>query len=468
MSEVPVFALLGHPNEGKSSVVSTLTEEDSVPISEVPGETRECVNYAIVVDGKTLLRFVDTPGFQMPLQTLTWMKQYDGPPERMIEEFIRTHQDDPRFADDCELLRPVAKNAGIIYVVDGSRPLRPNDEAEMEILRLSGRPRMAILNLKGSETAYLQQWKTAFTKTFNVNLQFNAHRATFKERIELLQALQPIEQDWTPALTYAVKVLKENWNDRLEACADSILSLLKKVLTLSLSSTSTGSNQEEQDKQREELKTSYLDKVKKLERTCQRELKSRFLHNVFDVDLVSETIVAEDLYSEETWKVLGATQKQLIIGSVIAGALSGGGLDLFFANLTFGVFALGGAFLGGVTGWRGTRPLARFKAKFGPFSKELGGYNVTVGPVRNPQLLFVLIDRTLIYFQCVSNWAHARREVETISLADGKEGFVAGWDREKRKAFENYLLSLQAHKQDKVDKLQPKLRQILIQAMRDA
>lgn len=465
MSEVPVFALLGHPNEGKSSVVSTLTEEDSVPISEVPGETRECVNYAIVVDGKTLLRFVDTPGFQMPLQTLAWMRQYSGPPERMIEEFIRVHQEDPRFADDCELLRPVAKNAGIIYVVDGSRPPRPNDEAEMEILRLSGRPRMAVLNPKVSETAYLQQWKSAFTKTFNVNLQFNAHRATFKERMELLQALQPIEQDWTPAIADAVKLLKDNWNDRIEACADSILSLVQEVLTLSLSSTSTGTDQDEQDKQREELKTFYLDKVKRLERKCQRDLKSRFLHNVFDVDLVSETIVAADLYSEETWKVLGATHKQLIIGSTIAGALSGGGLDLFFAHLTFGVFTLGGAFLGGITGWRGARPLARFKAKFGPFSKELGGYSVTVGPVHNPQLLFVLIDRALIYFQCVSNWAHARRGSETISMPDGKKGVVAGWDREKRKAFESYLVALQSNKQDKINKIQPKLRQILVQAM---
>jgi hypothetical protein len=468
MNDVPVFALLGHPNEGKSSVVSTLTEEDRVPISALPGETRECANYAIVVDGKTLLRFVDTPGFQMPLQTLSWMKQYSGPPERMIEAFISTHQEDPRFDDDCELLRPVAKNAGIIYVVDGSRPLRSNDEAEMEILRLSGRPRMAVLNPKASETANIPHWKSAFAKTFNVNLHFNAHRATFKERMELLQALQPIEQDWTPAITKAVEVLKENWNDRLEACADSILVLLKEVLTLSLSSTSAGSDQGEQDQQREELKSLFLEKVSRIERQCHRELKSRFLHNVFDVDLASETIVAEDLYSEETWKVLGATHAQLIVSSIATGALSGAGLDLFFANLTFGVFtAIGGVF-GGFAGWKGVRPLARFKAKVGPFAKDLGGYSITVGPVRNPQLLFVLLDRALIYFQCVSNWAHARRGAETISPLHDKEGFVARWEREKRKAFEAYLVSLQENRLDKVEKLRPKLRQILVQAMRNA
>jgi len=467
MNDVPVFALIGHPNEGKSSVVSTITEDDRVPVSVSPGETRECTNYAIVVDNLTLLRFVDTPGFQMPIQTLNWMKQYAGPPEKIVEDFIAAHQDDPSFADDCELLRPVAENAGIIYVVDGSRPLRANDEAEMEILRLSGRPRMAVLNPKATHTEFLQQWKSAFAKTFNVSFQFNAHKATFRERIDLLQALQPIEQDWKPAIGKAVAALRENWNERLEACADAILSLLDDALTLTLSSTSTQDDPQEHEKLRDELQAKFLQKITTFERQCQKELKSKFLHNVFDADLAAQSIVAEDLYSQETWKVLGATHKQLIIGSTIAGAVSGGSLDMVFANLSFGVFALGGAFVGEVSGWRGTRPLARFKMKMGPLSKTLGGYNITVGPVRNPQLMFVLLDRALIYFQCVSNWAHARRSEAAISEdLEGKQGFVASWSGEKRKCFEKYLRYLHGNKQDKLDELRSELRQILIQAMR--
>lgn len=467
MNEVPVFALIGHPNEGKSSVVSTLTEDDRVPISVSPGETRECTNYAIVVDNLTLLRFVDTPGFQMPIQTLNWMKKYTGSPEKIVDEFISAHQDDPSFADDCELLRPVAENAGIIYVVDGSRPLRSNDEAEMEILRLSGRPRMAVLNPKEAGTEFIQQWKSAFAKTFNVSFIFNAHKATFRERIDLLQALQPIEQEWKPAITKVVEALRENWNDRLESCADAILSLLDNALTLTLSKTSPKDDPEIHEKLRVELKATFLQKVSRLERQCQRELKSKFLHNVFDADLAAQSIVSEDLYSKETWKVLGATQKQLIIGSTIAGAVSGGGLDLFFANLTFGLFSLGGALVGGIGGWRGTRPLARLKMKIGPLSKELGGYNITVGPIRNPQLMFVLLDRALIYFNCVSNWAHARREGVAISDLDGKKGFVAFWTREKRKCFEKYLTYLIGNKQDEVERLRPEIRKILVQAMRN-
>ena len=63
---VPEFAVLGHPNEGKSSVVSTLTEDDRIGISSVPGETTVSRAYTVKIDSREIIRFVDTPGFQMP------------------------------------------------------------------------------------------------------------------------------------------------------------------------------------------------------------------------------------------------------------------------------------------------------------------------------------------------------------------------------------------------------------------
>ena len=141
--KVPVFAVLGHPNEGKSSVVSTLTEDDQIPISQVPGETSRSTSYTVKIDGRPIIRFVDTPGFQVPRQTLSWLRENPGPDN--LERFISTHKTDPFFSDECELLAPVARGAGIIYVVDGSRPVREDDLAEMEILRLTGRPRMAVI-----------------------------------------------------------------------------------------------------------------------------------------------------------------------------------------------------------------------------------------------------------------------------------------------------------------------------------
>ncbi len=465
MSDVPVFAVVGHPNEGKSSVVSTLTEDDHVPISAVPGETRQCITYAIKVDGDTLVRFVDTPGFQMPLQTLRWMQQFSGSPERMVEEFIRTHRGDPRFNDDCELLRPVVKNAGIIYVVDGSRPLRVNDEAEMEILRLTGRPRMAVINTKTEDSAYLKQWKTALAKTFNVNLQFNAHRATFMERIELLEALQHIEQEWGASLKRVITALRDDWQGRLEACADAALRLLEGSLTLSLSGVSEGSESKDSERKRDQLIGSFQDKLARLEENFRKEIKRRFLHNLFNADLAAETVAARDLFSEETWKALGLTRKQLSIAFGTIGAATGVAIDAAAAGITFGVFTLGAGAAGAIAGWAGIRPLSRLKVEIGPFSRELGICRIQVGPLRNPQLMFVLIDRAMIYFHCVSNWAHARRE--GASIQPGKIGVTSSWNRERRRLFERYQAYLQKGDHARANEMRPTLQELLVRVMQE-
>ncbi|MEJ1408867.1 MAG: GTPase, partial [Candidatus Sedimenticola sp. (ex Thyasira tokunagai)] len=40
MVKHPVFAVVGHPNKGKSSVVAALTQNDQVEISPLSGTTR--------------------------------------------------------------------------------------------------------------------------------------------------------------------------------------------------------------------------------------------------------------------------------------------------------------------------------------------------------------------------------------------------------------------------------------------
>ena len=153
-NQIPTFAILGHPKEGKSSIVSTLAEDDSVPISPIPGETKKCREYPVFVDGREIIRFVDTPGFQQPRKTCEWMKQYTGPTDQMVTEFIHANGSVPDFIDECELCAPLAAGAGIIYVVDGSCPYGADYEAEMEILRWSGRPSLALINpIEGDEFA---------------------------------------------------------------------------------------------------------------------------------------------------------------------------------------------------------------------------------------------------------------------------------------------------------------------------
>ena len=45
----PIFAVVGHPNKGKSSIVATLAQDDSVAISSASGTTRVSENLVVSV-----------------------------------------------------------------------------------------------------------------------------------------------------------------------------------------------------------------------------------------------------------------------------------------------------------------------------------------------------------------------------------------------------------------------------------
>jgi hypothetical protein len=109
--------------------------------------------------------------------------------------------------------------------VDGSEPLLEIHIAEMEILRLTGQPRLAIIN-RTKEEDHLTEWRRRLGLHFNAVREFNAHYATFSDRVELLETLAGIEQRWKPQLTAAVAIFREEWEKRLDDCADILFDLL--------------------------------------------------------------------------------------------------------------------------------------------------------------------------------------------------------------------------------------------------
>jgi len=74
--DIPILAIMGHPNAGKSSVVSTLTENDRIEIDKRAGTTTRSDAYPVIIDGQTILKFIDTPGFQNPTDILEWFQSH--------------------------------------------------------------------------------------------------------------------------------------------------------------------------------------------------------------------------------------------------------------------------------------------------------------------------------------------------------------------------------------------------------
>ncbi|MBC8420078.1 MAG: GTPase/DUF3482 domain-containing protein [Desulfobacterales bacterium] len=440
---IPEFAIVGHPNEGKSAVVSTLSEDDSVRVTPYPGETVVCQTFPVTIDGKEIIRFIDTPGFQNPNKTLAWMKKYRGDDARILSIYLKAHAGDPDFKDDARLLEPIAEGAGIIYVVDGSRPVRNVDLAEMEILRLTGRPRMAIINCKEDETAYLEQWKMEFRKHFNAVRVFNANKATYAERIELLESLKSIDQDWGPALETVILAFKEDWQQRNSLTAEIICDLLEDCLSYSI--TRILAERTDEKALREDLRKEYNRTIEGIEKKAHRKIRKLFKHNIFNYPLPAHSILHEDLFSKKTWQLLGLTPRQLIAAAGMAGGAIGAVLDLAAAGLTFGIFTSIGGLLG--AGWAalgGGKHLARMKV----VGLSLGGQQIQIGPIENIQFTYVLLDRALIFYSHIINWAHGRRDYPSspfTSKGPVKAGLTFEWDDQNKGICRSFYESVRSN-----------------------
>lgn len=429
-NKIPEFAIVGHPNEGKSSVVSTLAEDDSVRISAYPGETVVCQAFPVTVDEKEIIRFIDTPGFQNPKKILAWMKKYQTVEGSIVTAFRESHIQEPSFKEDCELLEPIERGAGIIYVADGSRPVRKVDLAEMEIFRLTGQPRMAIINSKEDNNYYLEEWKNEFRKNFNSIRVFNAHKATYAERIELLESLKSIDQDWISSLETVISAFKEDWRQRNIITTGNISDMLEKCLTFSMKKNFTEKMNE--DTLKDKLSEDFNSSIEKIEKNSHQKIRKLFKHNIFNYDLPTHSILKEDLFSEKTWQFLGLTPRQLTAAAGMTGGAIGAALDIAAAGLTFGVFtALGGLLGAGWAALGGGKKLSKTKL----VGVNLGGQQLKIGPINNIQFMYVLLDRALIYYSHIINWAHGRREYrqDPESHKNEKTGYTSEWDNRTKR-----------------------------------
>lgn len=421
MRRTPAFAVVGAVNHGKSSVVSALAEDDRVRISDMPGET--VANQTFGLDD--LVVFHDTPGFQNARKALAALD--DEPADDALapfRRFVARRRDDPAFDAECRLLAPIVAGAGVVYVVDASAPLRDIHLAEMEFLRRTGAPRLAIVNRTGRDD-HGDAWKSRLSQHFNIVRAFDAHRATFADRLELLEALASIERDWKAPLLEAVRVLAA---DRAARIADAATLILDGITTLVGLSRRAPVDASRDDATRlEAMRTDFLAEVVEKERTMHRALIALYRHHRIAPRDVAGDPFGTSLFAEETWRLLGLGTRQLVGLATVAGGVTGAGIDAATLGHSLGL----GAAVGAIAGAGGALALGRrrpeitmpavpdaVRALLPRSALRLGGRELVVGPIRAENFPWIVLDRTLGLFAAVETRSHARRDDGTIDARD--------------------------------------------------
>ena len=437
LNDTPSFVLVGHANQGKSSIVSTLAYDDSVAISSIPGETVVTELFALKIDGKTLYRLYDTPGFQNPRKVLDYLQKNETTIRQrpqILAKFLQENIYNPRFKDEIELLKPIVDGGTIIYIIDTSKPYSQEYEVEMEILSWSARPSMALLNNIGDDD-YSQEWMVALRQYFNIIHRFNPIEVTFKEKVKLLQKFALLDLEREKELEEVIEILKQDYNNRIEKTANLITEYAYKSISYRVRSSQVLQKISVKDK--EFFESKYKNDLINFEKTLQKDIQNIWGHVKKDTYMDEYILSKSELFSKE-FSDDGLVKKSLIaLSTTTGGAVAGvttfafsapssaldGGVTTASATVLSTIGGATAGFVGGVFGYKkflNTSIVGSF----------IGEKKIQIGPMQNLQFLFILSSRNIEFANAVLNRSHAYRE--KIKIKDNSAQNL--FDENERKA----------------------------------
>ncbi len=447
-AEVPRFAVVGRVNKGKSSIVATLAEDESVRVDPRPGTTTEIREYPVTVDGRTLFVLVDTPGFEDAPRALAWLRQADvSAAERpaRVAELVRAHEGTSELVEERRLLAPILAGASILYVVDGTRPFRRNYEAEMEILRWTGSPGMALVNRIGGED-HVAEWHRALDQFFKIVRDFDAQAATFTERLQLLEVFRELRPEWRGPLDEARTALVAQRRRRRAEAAAEIASMLADELTHT--EEITVRDEEGLAAERDRLEQSFHDALRAREEKARRRVEALYGHDgsTFAEGSLERPVFQQDLFAEQTWKLLGLSPGEIVAAGTLAGAALGGTLDAMVGGASVMAGTVVGGAVGGGTallglgrrfasvrhvGVSGVAAWVKRAARSLDGERE-GDKTFRIGPHAQANFPYVLLDRALLHYDVVARRTHARRGKLEVGES-ARPGVVAELARGERR-----------------------------------
>ena len=409
---IPAFAVVGHPNKGKSSIVSTIAQNDSVAIAPQSGTTRAVQKIDILI-GDARYTLVDTPGFQRPARALAWLQSHATSADKRrdaVQQFIEDADCQRQFPEEVAVLRTIMNGAAILYVVDGSRPYGTEYEAEMEILRWTGQASMALINPIENEN-HVQSWQQALGQYFKIVRVFNALQADFERVVAIIESFANIKDEWRAALTAIAGQYRSQRQNQLTESAALLQQLLTRLCMYQVSQKVLSKTQA--DSVKAALQKTYFDAMRRIEREHHDALKSLYQYHHLE-STVDELPLEGNLFDTEKWIVWGLNRKQLMVAATIAGAAAGAAVDLALVGGSLMMGAVGGGLLGGGSAWLGADRLSEYRLHGLP----LGGFEALQGPIRNRNFPYVVLGRFLYLADALRNRTHARREQLTIQEGD--------------------------------------------------
>jgi hypothetical protein len=392
------------------------------------------------IDGELIYTLVDTPGFQRARRAWSWLKDREttaAEHRKTVEAFVAAHRGSDAFPDECELLEPVLGGAGVLYVVDGSLPYGPEYEAEMEVLRWTGQPSLALINCIGDED-HIDEWKAALRQYFHVVRVFDALKAPFDARIELLRAFGQLEEGWSKPLGVAVESLETERSAQYARAARAIAESMADMLTTS--TTRHLAADDDPGRYHDELERQLRQKLRNRERRSREVIESIYDHHTIERSDADIELLDRDLFSTDDWYFWGLNRRQLVTASATGGAVVGGVLDVAAGGASLLLGGLVGAVIGGASALFGGARLTKLRI----LTLPLGGVLLRCGPPQHENFPYVVLGRALHHRWTIAGRTHANRTALDLAAADGDHRVLSGIDSSQRQRLEGIFRRLRS------------------------
>jgi hypothetical protein len=164
-----------------------------------------------------------------------------------------------------------------------------------------------------------------------------------------------------------------------------------------------------------DARAKLREEVRRRERLARRSVQEIFNHPGLEERESAAAFLVEDVFSAQSFSVFGLSTAQLALTGAASGAVVGGMVDAALG----GASLLLGAGIGAAIGAFGTVAGAGRLAKVQVLGLPLGGYELTVGPIADPNLPWVLLGRALLHAKLLAERNHARREELVVDAQAG-------------------------------------------------
>lgn len=428
------IAFIGQSDAAKARLVALLKADDSVDQSESWPPRLSDNSYDIDHSNPSALAVIDLPALSQSPEVVEWLNtpNLGGLPKgTRLSQFLASRGASLDFAAECAAVHQAESATAVFYVVDGNRPYRKHIISDLQLLSFMSRPIVVVITYDQldhrAETVpnQVSVWASAIADFSLPIIKVDLSDGRIQARQSLLAQIGASIPALGPTFTSLANAENQRNKQQIETAAAILAELIHAATNYKVTEPIKdrvatvlllpGSKAALTDRLRLRLEADLRKRELDAWRQIMQVFGFRTIAGVESDTTAPYSTLVSDLFSEETWTLLGLSATQLVTLTAAAGGATGAAIDASVGGASFMMGSVigivGGALAGTAVALSDPKPLG---IKISKTSSE-------IGPVTHPNFRWILLDRGLRVVESVARRSHASREPLSVAAGDGAE-----------------------------------------------